>query len=99
MTTTKQHHTAFTVGDRVEVSNGKPRPPKHHNRKVSAWECANYSGEVLESRDTSKDEYFKDYSPNGELVIRDDSCVGGWIELQHHLSLGMGGFTVEKIAA
>lgn len=36
----------FSVGDTVQVSNGQPKPPKHHSKKLGNWECSNYQGYV-----------------------------------------------------
>jgi hypothetical protein len=38
-------------GDVVRISDGKPRPPKHHTRKLADWERLNMIG-VFERRDS-----------------------------------------------
>lgn len=38
--------TNLEIGQRVQVSNGQPRPPKHHRRKLAAWEARNFTGTV-----------------------------------------------------
>lgn len=32
------------IGTIVHISDGTPRPPAHHTRKVGVWKCNNYSG-------------------------------------------------------
>jgi len=34
----------LTKGDRVLISDGLPKPPKHHTRKVADWERRNFIG-------------------------------------------------------
>lgn len=36
----------FSNGDKVRVSDGTQQPPRHHKRKLEAWECRNYDGTV-----------------------------------------------------
>ena len=31
-------------GDKINVSNGQPEPPKHHKKKHGLWACDNYTG-------------------------------------------------------
>lgn len=38
----------FRKGDRVTVTDGTPRPPAHHNRKLRKWQQSNYTGTVAE---------------------------------------------------
>lgn len=36
------------VGQRVTVSNGQPKPPNHHRKKLEAWQYRNYGGVIKE---------------------------------------------------
>ena len=48
LTTVKRDGITFSVGDRIRVSNGLPRPPERFNRKLRDWKDANYTGEIVE---------------------------------------------------
>lgn len=41
----------FKKNDLVTVSDGTPKPPKHHTRKLGNWECRNYKGVVWRADD------------------------------------------------
>lgn len=36
----------LAIGQPVRVTNGQPRPPERHKRKLRAWESRNYDGTV-----------------------------------------------------
>ena len=42
----KDNTAPLVVGDFVQVSDGTPKPPKHHTKKVAYWEQSNFSGHV-----------------------------------------------------
>lgn len=37
---------ALQIGQNVIVSDGRPRPPEHHTRKLASWKTRNYAGIV-----------------------------------------------------
>ena len=41
---TREEIEQLAIGTPVIVSDGKPRPPAHHKRKVRSWEARNYAG-------------------------------------------------------
>lgn len=45
----------FKKDQPVTVSNGQPRPPKHHKQKLKSWECYNYDGFVAENQKPGED--------------------------------------------
>ena len=40
--------THFTVGQVVKVSDKRPKPPKHHSKKLKEWESNHFNGIVIE---------------------------------------------------
>ena len=92
---TRQNHTQYEVGQRVQVSNGQKRPPERFNRKLAAWKHDNYIGRIKEI-----DHSERSYSPYGRLILkRDDYPDGkhGWIEFTFNIPLG-GYLNVEPLA-
>jgi len=49
------------IGKLVYRTDGTPRPPKHHTKKVRAWEQENYSGKLTEVNE--------DYMGDGRTYI------------------------------
>jgi len=89
---TVQHHSQFSVGDRVQVSDGTKQPPKHHSKKLGSWKGRNYTGKVEEVAEP------RDYSPNGGLTLSNDEYRDTGI-CSFHFSMDLGGrLTVEKLA-
>jgi len=89
---TVQHHSQFSVGDRVRVSDGTKEPPKHHSRKLSSWKGRNYTGAVDEVEEP------RDYSPNGGLTLSNDEYGDNGVCV-FRFSLHLGGqLNVEKLA-
>lgn len=39
------------IGKMVHRTDGTPKPPKHHTKKVRKWEEANFSGRLVEIND------------------------------------------------
>jgi len=60
------NYTDFKVGDRIELCDGKPRPPERFNRKLAAWESRNWTGTVEEIEGP------RDYQPSGAIVCSND---------------------------
>ena len=98
---TRQHFSEFTIGDRVEVSDGTNRPPKHHNKKLQAWKDRNYMGEVKEIQEPYPPlgNGHRVSNPNGGLSLSDDRWPDrSYMTMQHSLSLGTNhGLRVERI--
>lgn len=96
--TTRQHHSAFTVGERVRVSDGTNRPPTHHSKKLRRWKDSNYMGSVAEI--TEPYESLPNYpcsNPNGGLTLTDDRWPDSTVMIMHR-SMNLGEhLTVERI--
>lgn len=68
----------ITPGETVTVSDGTPKPPAHHNRKLGAWKCRNYEGIVWEVKpdEISIQKFagmvyvYSDHSPNMTIERR-----------------------------
>ncbi len=80
---TRQNHTQFKIGQRVQVSDGRERPPERFNRKLASWKHNNYSGHVDEIQEE------RDYSPYGTLILKkDDYPDRSYITFVFHVPLG-----------
>lgn len=81
----------YEIGQRVQVSDGRERPPDRFNRKLADWKRRNYTGHVHETREP------RSYEPHGALVLkRDDFPDGGMMTFTFHIPLG-GHLTVTPI--
>lgn len=65
-TTVTRDGITFSVGDRVRVSNGLPRPPERFNRKLRDWKDNNYTGTITEVT------HWKDVGKKFITTTRDD---------------------------
>ena len=71
------------VGDRVKVSNGKPKPPARFNRKLAEWGYRNYTGTIKAIEPP------RDYQPRGAVQIEPDGRnIPGCISFVNHVMLG-----------
>jgi len=40
----------FTIGQAVKVSDRRPKPPKHHSKKLKEWERNHFNGVIEDIR-------------------------------------------------
>ena len=62
-------------GLKVRVSNGCPRPPEHHTRKLTVWRYANFTGTVLTPR-----------AFGGLVEVRNDELSRSGVTILAHVS-------------
>lgn len=95
---TKQHYTAFCVGERVRVTDGTKRPPDAHCKKLRNWKESNFMGEVMEiTKPYGALPSFPCSNPNGGLSLSDDRWPDSIVvTMVRSMSLG-GHLHVERI--
>ncbi len=79
--------THFTVGQVVKVSDKRPKPPKHHSKKLKEWENNHFNGVVKEIR-SDRDSI---------LVKNTDATIPGIIEFCFEISLSDSIRKIESI--
>lgn len=70
------------TGDCVMVTNGEPRPPEHHSKKLRTWKFSNYTGWVYR------------IEPNGTYCISEKK---GGILVKCYRPEGNSKLTITKI--
>ena len=79
----------FKVGDRVLVSNGKPRPPARFNRKLDEWKRNNFTGIVEEVTEPG------DYYPEGGVTMSNDAYPKSRI-IEYHFTRSNAGLSLTE---
>lgn len=81
--------TTFQVGQRVQISNGEPRPPARHKHKVADWMGENWTGTIEEIQAPGK------LRPQGGIVVTNDRYPDTFCMVYRvHVTLG-GSLAVE----
>ena len=81
------------IGQMVRVSDGRPRPPKHHSRKLRVWENRNYTGPIEALYPASE----SDHQDHDEIdVLIYDK---GWMRMVNRVRLGGSMISVELVDA
>lgn len=75
------------IGAIVSWTDGSPRPPEHHRKKLSAWKTNNSSGRLIKKEPArSRPTYF---SPAGFTLHEADFGANGVITIRVHRSFSV----------
>lgn len=67
----------FTIGQAVNVSDKRPKPSKHHTKKLKEWESNHFNGVVKELRED-----------RGSVLVKNiDKTIPGIIEFNFEVPL------------
>lgn len=75
------------IGSIVSWTDGTPRPPERHRKKLSTWKTSNSSGRLIRKQPSrSRPTYF---SPAGFTLHEADLGAGGVIAIRVHRSFSV----------
>lgn len=91
-------HLVFQVpiGSIVAWSDGAPRPPERHRRKLSAWQTNNSSGRLIRKQDEHS--LGRVILPASFTLHEADHGAGGVIAIRVHRTFSLGSSLRFKIA-
>lgn len=67
----------FTIGQVVNISDKRPKPPRHHKKKLKEWESNHFRGVIKSLREDR----------NCVLVKNTEATISGVIEFTFEISL------------
>ena len=77
----------FIIGQVVNVSDKRPKPPKHHTKKLKEWESNHFRGVIKELREHN----------NCVVVENTDARIPGVIEFNFEIPLNDSVMKIEPV--